>query len=116
MLGRAAYHEPAILGQVDRLLFDAQAEDVTPEAAVLAYRPYVVEQLAKGVGFYAMARHMLGLFHGRPGARAWRRILTEEGVRPGAGAEVLDKALARVSTAMAAGEPVGASQLGAATF
>jgi tRNA-dihydrouridine synthase A len=93
MLGRAAYHEPGILGAVDRLLFDPEAPLVSPEAAVLAYRPYIQEQLARGVHLYAIVRHMLGLFHGRPGARTWRRILTVEGVKPGSGVEVVDRAL-----------------------
>ena len=96
MLGRAAYQDPGILGQVDRMLFGEGAEDISPEAAVLAYRPYVARELERGTHFYAIARHMLGLFHGRPGARAWRRVLTEEGVRPGAGLAVLDRALDRV--------------------
>ncbi len=97
MLGRAAYHDPAILGQADRRLFDPAAPDVSPEAAVRAYRPYVEQALAKGTPFYAIARHMLGLFHGRPGARTWRRILTVEGVKSGAGVDVLDRALEAVS-------------------
>ena len=70
---------------------------MTPEAAVRAYRPYVEHELARGTPFYAMARHMLGLFHGRPGARSWRRILTVEGVKPGADARVLDRALDAVT-------------------
>ncbi|HVY35422.1 MAG TPA: tRNA dihydrouridine(20/20a) synthase DusA [Caulobacteraceae bacterium] len=97
MLGRAAYHDPGILGEADRRLFDPAVADVTPEAAVLAYRPYVEQQLARGTPFYAMARHMMGLFHGRPGARTWRRILTVEGVKSGAGVEVLDRALEAVA-------------------
>jgi tRNA-dihydrouridine synthase A len=96
MLGRAAYHEPAILGQADRLLYDPAAPVVTPEEAVLAYRPYLAAQLARGTHLYAMVRHMLGLFHGRPGARTWRRILTVEGVKAGAGLEVVDRALEAV--------------------
>ncbi len=96
MLGRAAYHEPAILGRVDRLLFDPAAEEVTPEAAVRAYRPYIASELAAGTHLYAIVRHMLGLFHGRPGARAWRRILTVEGVKAGAGLDVVDRALEAV--------------------
>ncbi len=105
MLGRAAYHTPAILGAVDRALFDPLADVVTPEAAVNAYRPYIAAELARGTHFYAIARHMLGLFHGQPGARAWRRILTEEGVRPGAGLQVLDRALAAVTSRAARLEP-----------
>jgi tRNA-dihydrouridine synthase A len=104
MLGRAAYHEPALLGRVDRLVFGEDVDDVTSEAAVLAYRPYVANELARGTGFYGIARHMLGLFHGMPGARAWRRTLTEEGVRPGAGLDVLDRALAQVLAAQSARE------------
>ncbi|OYX32362.1 MAG: tRNA dihydrouridine(20/20a) synthase DusA [Caulobacterales bacterium 32-69-10] len=101
MLGRAAYHTPDILGQVDRRLFDGAAPDVDSFEAVARYRPYMAEQLARGVNFAAMARHMLGLFTGRPGARAWRRILTVEGVRPGAGLDVLDQALGEIIAASA---------------
>ena len=98
MLGRAAYHEPAILGQVDRRVF-GQGEDVDAFQAVELYRPYVMGQLSRGVHLAAMTRHMLGLFHGLPGARSWRRILTVEGVKAGAGIEVIDAALAAVSGA-----------------
>jgi tRNA-dihydrouridine synthase A len=100
MLGRAAWHEPEPLGEVDALFFGDDRR-VTAHQAVAAYRPYIAARLAEGVGFAAMARPMLGLFHGRPGARAWRRILTVEGVRPGAGLEVLDAALAAVTCAPA---------------
>jgi tRNA-dihydrouridine synthase A len=96
MLGRAAYHTPALLGAVDARLFGA-GETVDPAQAVARYRPYVAERLAEGFHLAAMTRHMLGLFHGRPGARAWRRILTVEGVKPGAGLEVIDRALAAVA-------------------
>jgi tRNA-dihydrouridine synthase A len=97
MLGRAAYHSPAILGSVDRRLFDPVAAEVDPFEAVERYRPYMAARLAEGVHLPAMARHMLGLFAARPGARAWRRILTVEGVRAGAGLEVLDRAIAAVT-------------------
>jgi tRNA-dihydrouridine synthase A len=96
MLGRAAYHMPAILGEADRRIFGAGA-DIDPFAAVAAYRDYVASELAKGTHLAAMTRHMLGLFHGRPGARTWRRILTVEGVKPGAGLGVIDDALSVVS-------------------
>ena len=96
MLGRAAYHEPALLGEVDRRIFGA-AGDVDPFAAVEAFLPYVERQLAAGWRLPAMTRHMLGLFHGWPGARNWRRILTTEAIRPGAGVEVIERALAAVS-------------------
>ena len=96
MLGRAAYHDPGLLGEVDRRLFGEAGPDVGPFEAVQRYRPYVERQLARGIHMSAMTRHMLGLFHGRPGARAWRRILTVEGVKPGSGIEVIDAALEAV--------------------
>jgi tRNA-dihydrouridine synthase A len=99
MLGRAAYHTPGLLGAVDGRIFGAGGEAVDGAEAVARYRPYVARQLAAGVHLAAMTRHMLGLFHGRPGARAWRRILTVDGVKPGAGLEVIDRALAAVSGA-----------------
>lgn len=95
MLGRAAYHTPALLGQVDRRVFGA-GEDVGPFEAVERYKPYILAELARGTHLAAMTRHMLGLFHGLPGARAWRRVLTVEGVKAGAGIEVVDAALSEV--------------------
>ncbi len=95
MLGRAAYHDPGLLGAVDQRLF-GEGDLVTPETAIDAYRPYMAAQLAKGTPFAAMSRHMLGLFHGRPGARAWRRVMTVDAVKPGAGLAVLDQALAQL--------------------
>jgi tRNA-dihydrouridine synthase A len=96
MLGRAAYHEPSILGGVDARIFGVPGDDIDPFTAVELYRPYMAGALARGVRLAAMTRHMLGLFHGRPGARAWRRILTTESIRPAAELEVLDRALAAV--------------------
>jgi tRNA-dihydrouridine synthase A len=101
MLGRAAYHEPAILGQADRRLFGAATADVDAFAAIERYRPYMAARLAEGVHLAAMTRHMLGVMHGRAGARAFRRILTVESVRPGAGLEVLDRAVTAVREAEA---------------
>jgi tRNA-dihydrouridine synthase A len=98
MLGRAAYHEPGLLGEVDRRFFGA-ASDVTPAEAVQAYLPYVRRELARGTHLAAMTRHMLGLFHGRPGARSWRRILTVEGAKAGAGVEVIERGLAALAEA-----------------
>jgi tRNA-dihydrouridine synthase A len=96
MLGRAAYHTPGLLGAVDPEIF-GEGEGVTAGDAVARYRPYMARQLAAGTHLAAMTRHMLGLFHGQAGARTWRRILTVEGVKPGAGLEVVDAALAAVS-------------------
>ncbi|MCB1488224.1 MAG: tRNA dihydrouridine(20/20a) synthase DusA [Bauldia sp.] len=96
MLGRAAYHTPAILLDVDRRFFGAGA-DGDAVAAVMAMVPYIEDRLAEGTRLAQVTRHMLGLFHGRPGARRWRQILSVEGARPGAGIEVLDRALAAVT-------------------
>ena len=59
-------------------------------------RPYIAEQLSRGVWLQRITRHMLGLFHGLPGGKHWRRVLSEEGVKPGAGLDVVDRALAAV--------------------
>lgn len=96
MLGRAAYHTPSILADVDARIF-GEGPGPGPFAAVEAYRDYVGRELARGTHLAAMTRHMLGLFQGMPGARTWRRILTVEGVKSGAGLEVIDHALAAVS-------------------
>ncbi|MEP6967669.1 MAG: tRNA-dihydrouridine synthase, partial [Pseudomonadota bacterium] len=100
MLGRAAYHEPAILGEADRRLFGDTRTDVSPFEAVERYLPRVRRELKAGTRLAAMSRHMLGLFHGAPGARAWRRTLTVEGAMPGAGVEVIERALAEVCAAV----------------
>jgi tRNA-dihydrouridine synthase A len=98
MLGRAAYHEPGRLGEVDPRLF-SEGESVTAAAAVARYLPYVRAELARGTHLAAMTRHMLGLFHGQPGARTWRRILTVEGAKAGAGVEVIERGLAALAEA-----------------
>nr|WP_321439797.1 tRNA dihydrouridine(20/20a) synthase DusA [uncultured Hyphomonas sp.] len=96
MLGRAAYQTPALLGEVDAVLF-GEGEVCSPFEALEAYRPYMAARLAEGVGLHGMTRHMLGLFNGRPGARLWRRTLSERAPRAGAGLEVLDAALEAVT-------------------
>jgi len=110
MLGRAAYHEPALLGAVDRRLFDPEAPEVDPFEAVEAYKPYLSARLAEGFHLAGMTRHMLGLMHARPGARAWRRILTVESIRPGAGLDVVDRALEAVREAGLAREARDAAE------
>ncbi len=95
MLGRAAYHAPALLAEVDARLFGGTP--VTLDAAVAHYRAYIARKPPQGRACcYAMTRHMLGLFNGRPGARQFRRHLSEHGHRPGAGLSTLDDALARM--------------------
>ncbi|TYC63644.1 tRNA dihydrouridine(20/20a) synthase DusA [Rhodobacterales bacterium] len=99
MFGRAAYHTPQIMGEVDRRLYGEATPEISPWDAVKGHMAYLDAELSRGVKLAHMTRHMLGLFHGRPGARSWRRILTVEAIRPGAGLEVVEKALAAVSVA-----------------
>jgi tRNA-dihydrouridine synthase A len=94
MLGRAAYHNPAILADVDARFFGG--ESVVIENAVEAYLDYVARALARGVPLNAMTRHMLGLFNGRPGARLFRRHLSEHATRPGANLQTLRGALSHL--------------------
>ncbi len=103
MVGRAAYHHPAaILGAADRRVFGAPGPDRAAEDAVAEMLPYIAAETAAGTPLNRIARHMLGLFSGRPGARRWRRLLTEGATRPGAGPEVVEAALAAVAPERAA--------------
>jgi tRNA-dihydrouridine synthase A len=110
MIGRAAYHGPdLILGDADARIFGDDGAPVTPDAAALAYLPYVEGMLSAGVPLSRMTRHMLGLFGGRPGARSWRRVLTEEARGSGVGTEIIMRALACVGPAPeGAADPVAA--------
>lgn len=96
MMGRTAYQEPWRLLAADPLLFDALAPFATAAEAALALIPYIERQLAQGVRLHAITRHVLGLFRSVPGARAFRRHLATEAVKPGAGAAVMADALALV--------------------
>ncbi len=94
MIGRAAYQRPwDILGRADARIFDENSAPRRPDDVVDAMRPYIAAHLEAGGRLAQVTRHMLGLFAGRPGARLWRRVLSEEGARDGAGLEVLDRAL-----------------------
>ena len=95
MLGRVAYHDPgSVLVGADALWGDAGGLDAF--GAVEAMKPYIAAHLAGGGRLHQVTRHMLGLFHGRPGARGWRRVLSEGVAKPGAGLALLDLALAEV--------------------
>jgi tRNA-dihydrouridine synthase A len=93
---RAAYQEPWRLLAVDPLLFNATAPTVAPKAAAEALIPYIERELARGARLHAITRHLLGLFRGVPGARAFRRHLATEGVKPGADVATFRAALALV--------------------
>lgn len=97
MLGRAAYETPDLLTQVDRRIFGETGPDADPFEVVELMEPYLARHLAEpGAKLAQVTRHMLGLFSGRPGARAWRRILTVKALEPGAGIEVLREAVEAV--------------------
>jgi tRNA-dihydrouridine synthase A len=96
MMGRAAYQESWRLLAVDPLIFGAGAPFASPKDAAEAFIPYVERELARGVKLSAMTRHLLGLFHGVPGARAFRRHLATHAVKPGAGIAVLREAIGLV--------------------
>lgn len=94
MLGRAAYHEPMnVLGQADARIW-GQGAPADPFEVAEAMKPYIAAHLARGGRLHQITRHMLGLFHGQPGARGWRRVLSEGATRDGAGLALYDKALA----------------------
>ncbi|HVV65629.1 MAG TPA: tRNA dihydrouridine(20/20a) synthase DusA [Rhizomicrobium sp.] len=92
MMGRAAYRSPAMLADVDARFLGGAPRAV--DEAVEGYLRYVARKLDEGTPLNAMTRHMLGLFNGRPGARAFRRHLSENATRPGADLETLREALA----------------------
>jgi tRNA-dihydrouridine synthase A len=96
MLGRAAYHTPAILAGVDAGFQGADAEPFDFEALVETMADYAGRHIASGGRLTHVTRHMVGLFHGRPGARRWRQILSTDATRPGAGPEVLRAAFETV--------------------
>ena len=94
MLGRAPYQDPVILLDVDEKLFGGTRRHSDMISALMAYRGYIEAQLAAGVPLHSVTRHLLGSFNGLPGARLWRRHLSEHATRKGAGIEVFDDALA----------------------
>jgi tRNA-dihydrouridine synthase A len=102
MLGRAAYQEPWRLLNVDPLLFGDAAPYATIKDAFEAMMPYIERELARGTRLHAITRHFVGAYHAVPGARAFRRHLAENGVKPNAGVNVLREAIALVEERAAA--------------
>lgn len=95
MIGRQAYREPYFLAELEEALFAGHDWQAPSRHDVIeSMIPYVERQLSKGAALKNITRHLLGLFAGRPGARAWRRHLSENAHLPGAGIEVLREALA----------------------
>ena len=102
MMGRTAYQEPWRLIDVDPFLFGLPARFASPQAVAQALIPYIERELARGTRLNAITRHVLGLFRGMPGTRAFRRHLATGATTPGAGIETLRAALALVSANEAA--------------
>lgn len=99
MIGRAAYHSPwDILACADTRIFGEAGRPVSPAEAARAMIPHIEMHLAEGGRLHSVTRHMLGLFAGRPGARGWRRALSEGAMRSDAGVEVLEEALEALPT------------------
>lgn len=96
MIGREAYGNPYAIARWEAVLWDRPAPPVSPHELVRAYLPYVERELTAGTRLAAMTRHMLSLFQAVPGARAWRRHLSEHACRSGAGVETIEAALQKV--------------------
>ena len=108
MLGRAAYHNPYLLSQVDARFFAQTGVAPTREEVLERYTAYAERHLRAGTRLHHLTRHILGLYHGQPGARAYRRLLTEEAARHDAGIGVLKECLARILDGRIHAAPVAA--------
>ncbi len=97
MIGREAYQNPYFLAEMDRRFFGEDGDLPARQAVVDALLPYIEAEVSEGVYLNRITRHILGLFQGRQGARAWRRHLSENAHRPGAGADVVREAAAKVA-------------------
>ena len=96
MVGREAYHNPWVLAQVDAQLYGTSTAVDDRKAIVEAFLPYVQQQLEQGVPLGHMTRHILGIFQGMAGARAWRRHISENAHKAGAGVALLREAMQMV--------------------
>lgn len=100
MIGRAAYQTPYLLAAADSQIFGADTLPPTRREAITAFLPYVEGQLGQGVYLSRIMRHTLGLFAGHSGARHWKRTLSQEAYKEGAGLEVIERALAGIPDAV----------------
>lgn len=96
MIGREAYQNPYMLAEVDKQLFGSEAPVKKRSQVVEEMYPYIEQQLANGSYLGHITRHMIGLFQSMPGARQWRRYISENAHKPGAGIEVVEAALAKI--------------------
>lgn len=95
MIGRSAYETPYIFALADRDIYSVD-DVLTRHQVVQSMLPYIARWTSEGLKLHSITRHMLQLFHGQPGSRAWKRYLTENSCRPGAGIDVVKAALAHV--------------------
>jgi tRNA-dihydrouridine synthase A len=109
MVGREAYQNPYVLATWEREFLGTPDAPPRREEVVARLLPYVEREMAEGTPLKAITRHLMGLFNGLPGARAWRRHLSEAVHRPGAGAEVVLEAMDKVRTAATRGADASAS-------
>ena len=93
MIGRAIYDQPYLLATVDREIYGEQTPIPSRHQIVTAMLPYIDTWIDRGWRLNSITRHMLQLFHGQPGSRIWRRVITEQSVLPGAGVDVVKQAL-----------------------
>jgi tRNA-dihydrouridine synthase A len=97
MIGREAYSNPYLLAQVDRMIYGVDAPAVTRNEVMQKFMIYCAQELSKGTRLNHLTRHILGLYHGLPGARQFRRIISEQAHKSDAGIDVLERALAAVN-------------------
>ena len=108
MVGRAAYETPYLFATVDKDVFGEEVKPKTRREVVMGMLPYVEAQLEEGVYLSRITRHMLGLFAHQPGARSWRRFISENAHKKGADAQVLRGALAAVPDDILDAQPTSA--------
>src|SRR5690606_41231043 len=104
-LGRAAYHNPGLLAEVDARFNDDPASATDWPSVIDAMTAYAARHIESGGRLVHVTRHMTGLFHGLPGARRWRQVLSTDATRPGAGPDILRRAFAEIRF----GEPAAAA-------
>jgi len=99
MIGRAVCDHPYLLAEADGLLYGNRKPPATRTEVLLRYKSYMQAEMMNGTAPAQMSRHLLGLFRGQPGARAYRRILSTRACMPNPGIEYIDEALGQIKTA-----------------
>ena len=96
MMGRSIYHDPYLLAQADSTIFDDEYSILSRHDVIRTMLPYIEQRMSQGCPIKSITRHLLGIFQGQPGARAWRRHLSENAHLKGADLTVVEKALSLV--------------------